>query len=66
MGVSERVLSFSLHTFCEASKMAHAAAVFIRFEYSSCVQVQLFQTKFRVAPVKTVTIPRLELLATRI
>ena len=42
--------------------MAYAAAVFIRFEYSSCVQVQLIQAKSRVAAVKAVTIPRLELL----
>jgi len=66
MGVSERVLSCSLHTFCDASKMAYAAAVFIRFEYSSCVQVQLIQAKSRVAPVKVVMIPRLELLAATI
>ena len=46
--------------------MAYAAAVFIRFKYSSCVQVQLIQTKSRVAPVKAVTIPWLELLAATI
>ena len=66
MGVSERVLSCSLHTFCDASKMAYEAAVFIRFEYSSCVQVQLIQAKSHVAPVKVVMIPRLELLAATI
>ena len=66
MGVSECVLSCSLHTFCDTSKMAYAVAVFIRFEYSSCVQVQLIQAKSRVAPVKAVTIPWLELLAATI
>jgi hypothetical protein len=66
MGVPECVISCSLHTFCDASKTAYAAAVFIRFEYSSCVQVQLIQAKARVAPVKTITIPRLELLAATI
>ena len=65
-GMSERVVSCSLHTFCDASKTAYAAAVFARFEYSTCVQVQLIQAKSRVAPVKAVTIPRLELLAATI
>lgn len=60
------MLSCSLHTFCDAGKTAYAAAVFIRFEYSSYVQVQLIQAKSRVAPVKAVTIPRLELLAATI
>jgi hypothetical protein len=46
--------------------MAYAAAVFARFEYSTCVQVQLIQAKSMVAPVKAVTIPRLELLAATI
>jgi len=65
-GMSERVISCSLHTFCDVSKMAYAAAVFACYECGTCVQVQLVQAKTRVAPVKAVTIPRLELLATTI
>jgi len=30
-GMSERVLSCSLHTFCDASKTSYAAAVFARY-----------------------------------
>jgi hypothetical protein len=66
MGVPERVISCSLHAFCDASKVAYAAAVFVRFEYCSRVQVQLIQAKSCVAPVKAITIPRPELSAATI
>jgi hypothetical protein len=46
--------------------MAYAAAAFVRFDYSSHSQAELIQAKFRVAPIKRVTIPRLELLAANI
>ncbi|GFT41440.1 uncharacterized protein NPIL_70861, partial [Nephila pilipes] len=55
--------NLSIHTFCDASQFAYAAAVFVRIEYSGVVHVNLLAAKSRVAPVKTVTIPRLELLA---
>ena len=65
-GMLERVVNCSLHTFCDASKMSYAAEVFARYECSTCVQVQPIQAKTRVAPVKAITIPRLELLAATI
>ncbi len=55
--------SWSLHTFCDASKCAYAAAVYLRCTTSQGVSVQLLQAKTRVAPLKMSTIPRLELLA---
>ncbi|GFY45993.1 reverse transcriptase domain-containing protein [Trichonephila inaurata madagascariensis] len=55
--------NLSIHTFCDASQFAYAAAVFIRIEYSGVAQVNLLAAQSRIAPVKTVTIPRLELLA---
>jgi hypothetical protein len=61
-GIEESVLNCSLHTFCDASKAAYAAAVFVRTEYSICVQVQLVQARSRVSPLKQLTIPRLKLL----
>lgn len=54
---------WSVHTFCDASELAYATAVFLRVETEKGVSVQLIQAKTRVAPVKNMTIPRLELLA---
>jgi hypothetical protein len=65
-GMSEHVVRCTSHRFCDTSKTAHAAAVFDRFKYSTCIQMQLIQAKSRVATVKAVTIPRLELLAATI
>lgn len=55
--------SMSLHMFCDASQSAYAAVAFLRIESSQGVRIQIIQGKSRVAPVKQVTIPRLELLA---
>ncbi|GFT71133.1 uncharacterized protein TNCV_3001511 [Trichonephila clavipes] len=55
--------NLSIHTFCDASQFAYAAAVFVRIEYSGVAHVNLLAAKSRIYPVKTVTIPRLELLA---
>lgn len=55
------------YTHCDASKSAYAAAVFISVEMDGLsldgVSVQLLSAKTRVAPLKSITIPRLELLA---
>jgi hypothetical protein len=52
-----------VHVFCDASKGAYAAVVFLRIETEDQVSVQLLESKVRVAPVKQATIPRLELLS---
>ncbi|XP_011705757.1 PREDICTED: uncharacterized protein LOC105460953 [Wasmannia auropunctata] len=56
----------TLHTFCDASQSAYAVVIFIRIERHTGVEVQFVQAKSRVAPVKNITIPRLELLAATI
>ncbi|CAG7725842.1 unnamed protein product, partial [Allacma fusca] len=54
--------NWTLHVFTDASKLAYAAVVFLRAVGNEGVSIQLLQAKSRVAPVKSVTIPRLELL----
>lgn len=51
-----------LHGFSDASKMAYAAVIYIRVEDSEGnVHVSLVTSKTKVAPIKQVSIPRLEL-----
>lgn len=55
--------SFSLHGFADASESAYGAVVYVRVEHANETNCTLFASRSRVAPVKTVTIPRLELCA---
>ncbi|XP_076394339.1 uncharacterized protein LOC143265527 [Megachile rotundata] len=54
-----------LHGFCDASESAYGACVYIRStdKINNCY-VQLLCAKSRIAPIKTTTIPRLELYST--
>nr|XP_044248839.1 uncharacterized protein LOC108056814 [Drosophila takahashii] len=56
-------LQSQLHTFVDASLNAYAAVVFLRTEADGEVQCPLVASKTRVAPLKPVSVPRLELLA---
>ncbi|XP_037826677.1 uncharacterized protein LOC119614634 [Lucilia sericata] len=49
------------HGFCDASEKAYAAALYIRISTNSSVQTSLISSKTKVAPIKTLSIPRLEL-----
>lgn len=52
-----------LHIFCDASEQAYCAVAYFRIESESAVDTAFVVAKARVAPVKTCTIPRLELQA---
>ena len=59
-----QVVSIELHVhgFCDASELAYAAEVYLCFTTSSDkVQISLVTSKTKVAPIKRLTIPRLEL-----
>ena len=54
---------FQLLVFCDASKYAYAAAVYLRQEAKDRCMNRLVFSKARLAPNKELSIPRLELLA---
>ncbi|UYV66799.1 hypothetical protein LAZ67_4002882 [Cordylochernes scorpioides] len=58
------LLSVELHGFCDSSEVAYAAVFYIRSHFKSGqVKVSLIASKTRVAPLKMISIPRLELCA---
>ena len=59
---STQVTSFELHGFSDASEHAYAAVVYLRtIDQLGNIQVSLVTSKTKVAPIKCLTIHRLEL-----
>ena len=54
---------YQLLVFCDASKYAYAAVVYLRQESQKERRVDLIFSKTRLVPNKAITIPRLELLS---
>ncbi|UYV81532.1 hypothetical protein LAZ67_20001463 [Cordylochernes scorpioides] len=53
----------TLHMFCDASAIAYATVIFMRIENASVIVVRFVEARNRLATIKRITIPRLELLA---
>ncbi|XP_065056348.1 uncharacterized protein LOC135684356 [Rhopilema esculentum] len=57
------VRSYQIHGFSDASEQAYACVVYLRTEYENGeVDCRIIASKARVAPIKQVTIPKLELM----
>ncbi|XP_057335449.1 uncharacterized protein LOC130674197 [Microplitis mediator] len=60
--MSSTIKNIQLHGFSDASEKAYGACVYLRvLDHQGKTRVQLLCAKSRVAPLKTITIPRLEL-----
>ncbi|GFT07801.1 integrase catalytic domain-containing protein [Trichonephila clavipes] len=51
-----------IHTFSDAGQKAYGAAAFLRVKHKDRVSVDLVTSKSRVAPLKRLSLPRLELM----
>ena len=61
---SQTPVAIQIHTFVDASSQAYGAAVYVRATYKDrTVTNRLLCAKSKVAPIKRLTIPRLELSA---
>ena len=59
----EEVAEMAMHVFSDASKGAYAAAAYLRCLYNDgTVEIGLVAAKAKVAPLRAISIPRLELM----
>ena len=61
--IEENVLASYMHGFGDASNLAYCAVVYFVYESETGTYVKMLTSKTRVAPLKPLTIPRLELMS---
>ena len=63
--IDNEIANVQLHIFCDASLKAYAAVAYLRIELvNGLIQVSFVIAKNRTAPIKPMTVPRLELNGT--
>ncbi|XP_071036959.1 uncharacterized protein [Parasteatoda tepidariorum] len=55
--------SLEIHVFCDSSQTAYGTVIYLRFTVSSEIRTAFVIAKGKVAPLKKMTLPRLELMA---
>ncbi|XP_049300463.1 uncharacterized protein LOC125774090 [Anopheles funestus] len=63
MAVQSNPKKLTVYGFSDASKKAYGCAIYLQYEENQVKRTTLLCSKSRVAPVKEITLPRLELLA---
>lgn len=62
MGLSKNISEVEIHGFCDASELAYAAVVYLRvISFDGHISTCLVVAKTRVAPIRQISLPRLEL-----
>ncbi|KAG7312917.1 hypothetical protein JYU34_001315 [Plutella xylostella] len=61
IGITDDVIKVELHGFSDASTIAYSAVVYCRVITPQGITVTIMEAKTRVAPVKQISLPRLEL-----
>ncbi|GFY56156.1 integrase catalytic domain-containing protein, partial [Trichonephila inaurata madagascariensis] len=56
-------IQLEIHAFCDSSERAYCAEIYLKCIASEFISVSLLTSKTRVAPLKTQSLPRLELCA---
>ena len=64
--INEEIKQYSSHTFGDASKKAFCSVIYLVMKIASRYHCKLVTNKSRVVPLKEMSVPRLELIATLI